>query len=170
MLVCRIFTLLVACLSIICLLIALVTDYWLVAYGAKDISYNGLWKTCVAGRCFAPAVPDGYIVATRVLLILASLAALASTVCLVASFTQCTPHSMHGPLIASITAFVAGSCTLIAVTVYTAESWENNNASIQRTYEWSFYLAWTTFPSLLLTGIFSLVLYRRSPASGYETV
>nr|XP_056703723.1 protein NKG7-like [Euleptes europaea] len=168
MLACRILSLLVACVSLICLLMALVTDYWLVAYGGKDIAHSGLWKTCIAGHCFAPDVPDDYIVATRAFLILASLAALASAVSLVGLFIQCTLHNVWGSFIASIAAFAAGLCTLIAVAVYTAESWGNNDSRIQRTYEWSFYLAWAAFPMLLLAGISSLLVHLRSPPSSYE--
>ncbi|KAL8219409.1 UNVERIFIED_CONTAM: hypothetical protein K2H54_023870 [Gekko kuhli] len=169
MLACRILSLLVACISLICLLMALVTDYWLVAYGAKDIAHSGLWKTCRAGHCFAPAVPDDYIVVTRVFLILACLAAFAVTVSLAAFFVQCAGHNMWG-FVASIAAFTAGLCTLIGVAVYTAESWENKDTSIQRTYEWSFYLAWAAFPILLLAGALSLLLHLRSPPSSYERV
>ncbi|XP_060113667.1 protein NKG7-like [Heteronotia binoei] len=170
MLACRILSLLVACSSLVCLLTALTTDYWLVAYGAKDIAHSGLWKTCLAGHCFVPAVPDDYIVVTRVFLILASLAAFSVTVSLIAFFIQCTGHNMRESFIASISAFAAGLCTLIAVATYTAESWENKDTSIQRTYEWSFYLAWAAFPMLLLAGILSLLLHLRSPASSYERI
>ncbi|XP_048357624.1 protein NKG7-like [Sphaerodactylus townsendi] len=170
MLTCRILSLLMACVSLICLLMALVTDYWLVVYGGKDIAHSGLWKTCIAGRCFAPTAPYDYIVATRAFLILASLAALASSVSLSASFTQCTLYNVRGSFIGSITAFAAGLCTLIAVAVYVAESWENSDSSIQQTYEWSFYLAWAAFPMLLMAGIFSLLLHLRSPAPGYGNI
>ncbi|XP_077196929.1 protein NKG7-like [Paroedura picta] len=170
MLACRILNLLVACVSLACLLMALVTDYWLVAYGAKDIAHSGLWKTCRGGHCFAPLMPDDYIVATRVFLILASLAAFALTVSLIALFKRHTIYNVRGSFIASMSAFSAGLCTLIAVAVYTAESWENKDSSIQRTYEWSFYLAWATFPMLLLAGALSLLLHLRSPASSYERV
>uniref|UniRef100_A0A6J0UT13 Protein NKG7-like n=1 Tax=Pogona vitticeps TaxID=103695 RepID=A0A6J0UT13_9SAUR len=171
MLFCRIFSLLLASISIAFLLMALITDYWIVAYGPSDISHSGLWQECVNGKCFVPKVIDGYITATRFFLILASVVTLAAVIFLFISFMPFNCGYVGRPFISSIAAFVAGFFTLIAVAVFTSESWgKNKDPQIQVTFEWSFYLGWAAFPLLLLAGIFSLIAHLRSPQSGYESM
>lgn len=51
--------------------------------------------------------------------------------------------------------YLIGLCTLVAVAVFTAESWgKNKESNTQLTFEWSFYVAWAAFPMLLLAGEF----------------
>ncbi|XP_053124810.1 protein NKG7-like [Hemicordylus capensis] len=170
MLACKIFSLLVASAGIVFLLIALVTDYWLVAYGPRYINHSGLWQECLDGKCITEDAPDGYILATRAFLILAALVASITVICLLASFTP-SIHVLRGAFIASIAAFVAGLCTFIAIAVFTAESWNKDvGPQIQCTYQWSFYLGCTAFPMLLLAGIFSLVAHLCSPTASYESI
>ncbi|XP_062996385.1 protein NKG7-like [Elgaria multicarinata webbii] len=171
MLACRIVSMLMAFVSIVLLHMALTTDYWVVVYGVKDIMHSGLWQQCKNGNCTTPGTTKEYIAATRAFLILASLLALVSALSLVFSFTSCAHGVMSKPFIPSMAAFTAALFTLIAVAVYTAESWNNNtDPKVHYTYEWSFYLGWAAFPMLLLAGIFSLVAHVCSPRSGYERV
>uniref|UniRef100_A0A674JVR7 Natural killer cell granule protein 7 n=1 Tax=Terrapene triunguis TaxID=2587831 RepID=A0A674JVR7_9SAUR len=94
-----------------------------------------------------PCPPTGYIQATRAFLILAALATAASVLSLLLSVTSCVRIPVSTDLLASIAAFTAGSCTLIAMGVYTGESWhKNQDGQIQLTFEWSFYLGWATLP------------------------
>ncbi|XP_061452550.1 protein NKG7-like [Rhineura floridana] len=168
---CRIFSILVASISIVLLLIALTTNYWLVAYGPSSIVHSGLWQVCIDGHCFAPDMANEYIIATRAFLILASLVALALVLFLIPSIMPWDCGTISGPFVTSIAAFIAGIFTLVAVAVFTAESWgRNKDPQIQLTFEWSFYLAWSAFPMLLLTGIFSLVAHLCSSRSAYDSL
>uniref|UniRef100_A0A8D0BDM4 Natural killer cell granule protein 7 n=1 Tax=Salvator merianae TaxID=96440 RepID=A0A8D0BDM4_SALMN len=142
MLACRISSILMVFTSIIVLFIALTTDYWLIAFGPKSFAHSGLWTEC----------RDGH--STRVFLILASLVALASVLFLASSFMPCPCSLGNNHFIPSFIAFAAGLLTLIAVAVYTSESWDNNqDPQIQLTFGWSFYLGWAAFPMLLLAGL-----------------
>ncbi|XP_008115512.1 protein NKG7 [Anolis carolinensis] len=171
MLACRVFSMVLTATSLVLLLMALITDYWLVAYGTNDIVHSGLWKWCRDGNCFVPEVTFDYIVATRAFLIMACLMSLAAIIAHIAFFAPCDCGILDKPFFALVAAFTAGLFTLIAVAVFTAESWgKNENPQIQLTFEWSFYLAWGAFPMLLLAGIFSLVVQLCSSRSGYNNL
>ncbi|XP_063167876.1 protein NKG7-like [Candoia aspera] len=173
---CRIFSVLMASLSITLLLMALSTDYWIATFSAIGTSHSGLWQACINTRsgksqCFALTETFGYITAARVFLILASLVALALHFLLIATFMPSMCGILGKPLIASVAACVAGFFTLIALAVYTAETWnEKPPPQIQVTFAWSFYSGWIAFPLFLLAGIFNHVASLNTPSSGYESM
>ncbi|KAJ6663581.1 hypothetical protein lerEdw1_009660 [Lerista edwardsae] len=105
---CKFFSMLLASVGIVFLLMALTTDYWLVAYGPSDIAHSGLWQACRNGKCFVPAETYDYIQATRAFLVLASLAAATSVLSLTASFLPCDYGGLSGSFAAAIAAFIAG--------------------------------------------------------------
>lgn len=169
MLACRVGSCLLAVLSLVLLCMALFTDYWLVALGPRFTGHSGLWQECVAGVCVSPAPVTEYIQATRAFLILGALATAASLLCLLLSLTSCVHIPVSTNLLASIAAFTAGSCTLVAMGVYTGESWhKNQDGQIQLTFQWSFYLGWAALPLLALSGTFALVAHQRQ--EGYESL
>ncbi|XP_070806270.1 protein NKG7-like [Pituophis catenifer annectens] len=176
MLCCRIFSVLIASLSISLLLMALSTDYWKVSFASAGTSHSGLWQYCIntglaESQCFAVKDAFGYIIAARVFLIMASLAALALHVFLIAAFMPSMCGILGKPLIASMAAYVAGLFTLIALAVYTAETWkEKTSSQLQVSFAWSFYSGWITFPLFLLAGIFNHVASLNAPSSSYERV
>nr|XP_005293975.2 protein NKG7 [Chrysemys picta bellii] len=164
---CSVGSCLLAVSSLVLLCMALVTDYWLLAIGANTTAHSGLWQVCLPVGCQSPAHVTGYIQATRAFLILAVLATAASVLSLLFSVTSCVRIPVSTDLLASIAAFTAGSCTLVAMGVYTGESWhKNQDGQIQLTFEWSFYLGWAALLLLALSGTFALVAHQRQV--GYE--
>uniref|UniRef100_A0A8C4WN56 Natural killer cell granule protein 7 n=2 Tax=Gopherus evgoodei TaxID=1825980 RepID=A0A8C4WN56_9SAUR len=167
MLACSVGSCLLAVLSLVLLCTALFTDYWLVAFGPSDTAHSGLWQECRADVCVSPPHVTGYIQATRAFLILGALATAVSLLSLLLSVTSCVHIPVSTNLLASIAAFTAGSCTLLAMGVYTGESWhKNQDGQIQVTFQWSFYLGWAALPLLALSGTFALVAHQRHV--GYE--
>ncbi|KAG6920583.1 natural killer cell granule protein 7, partial [Chelydra serpentina] len=107
-----------------------------------------------------PCPPPGYIQATRAFLILAVLGAAAAVLSLLASLTSCVHSAVSTDLLAAISAFAAGSCTLVAMGVYSGESWHRNlDPQIQLSFAWSFYLGWAALPLLGLSGTFALLAH-----------
>ncbi|XP_044274736.1 protein NKG7-like [Varanus komodoensis] len=169
MLLCRVFSMVVLPISLVLLVTALVTNHWLVAYGIKSSMYSGLWQECRDGQCTAPATPFEYIIATRAFLILASLLALGSALFPFFSFIPAPCGNRRAALYSAVASLTAGLFTLIAVAVYTAETWSKpTDPQVYIKYEWSFYLGWAAFPMLLLPGISSLITYSYSSDSAYE--
>ncbi|XP_039178619.1 protein NKG7-like isoform X1 [Crotalus tigris] len=172
----RIFSMLMAFLSISLLLMALSTDYWIVSFGPAGTAHSGLWQFCMnlgafKSQCETVKEPVGYITATRAFLILASLTALALHFFLIATFAPSMFGILGKPLVASVAAYVAGLFTLIALTVYTAETWKEKPPSqIQVSFAWSFYSGWIAFPLFLLAGAFNHVASLNAPSASYERI
>lgn len=63
-----------------------------------------------------------------------------------------------------LSAFLKGLFTLIALAVYTAETWkEKTSPQLQVSFAWSFYSGWITFPLFLLAGESTAVFSETPP-------
>ncbi|XP_004410015.1 PREDICTED: protein NKG7 [Odobenus rosmarus divergens] len=162
---CRSLALLTGSLGLLCILIALSTDFWFVAVGPSFSLHSGIWPK------FYTEVPAGYIHATQSLSILAALWGLLSVVFLIMS---CIPSpSIRGyPLLtSSILAFAAAISAVVAMVVYTSERWNQpQHSQIQTFFSWSFYLGWVSAVLLLCTGSLSLAAHCSGPRPGYDTL
>ncbi|XP_074075579.1 protein NKG7 [Macrotis lagotis] len=151
-------------LALALLLVALSTDNWIAAVGAKHQSHSGLWHPEL------DSVKD-FILATRVFIIMAALAGLLSISCLFfLTPSLCNPNFSHLiSLIFCVTAFTAGLCSTVGMAVYTGERWkEPYNSQIQISFAWSFYMGWISVVLFLFTGILSLVVHQGTPRPNYE--
>ncbi|XP_066121354.1 protein NKG7 [Saccopteryx bilineata] len=162
---CRSLALLTGSLALTCVLVALGTDFWFVALGPTSSAHSGLWPN---GDQHAVA---GYIRVTQTFNILATLCGLVSLVLLVLSCVPSLSAPGQGPLVSSITAFVAALCMMVAMAVYTGERWSQpQEPQIQTFFSWSFYLGWVSIPLLLSAGGLSLVAHCHGPRPGYDTL
>ncbi|XP_075764035.1 protein NKG7-like [Pelodiscus sinensis] len=137
-----------ALLSLLLLLLALGSDYWLV--GDRNISY-GLWKNCIPTECAVLSSVPEYFDATRAFLFLAMIAGGVSSGVLITSFFRSHLGPVPLTLVSAVGSFSAGLCAMIAMAVFTAESAKDKNQA-QLTFGWSFGLGWASFPLFLITG------------------
>lgn len=157
--------LLVGSLALTSALVALSTDFWFVAIGPHYSAHSGLWPD---GNQQSVA---GYIHVTQTFNILAVLCGVASVGLLVLSCIPSLSAPGRGPLVSSITAFVAALFMLVAMAVYTGERWNQpRHPQIQSSFSWSFYLGWVSVPLWLSAGGLGLVAHSRVPRPGYDTL
>lgn len=162
---CRSLALLAGSLGLISILVALSTDFWFVAMGPTSSAHSGLWPK---GNQEPVA---GYIHATQTFSILAALIGLVSVGLLVLSCIPSLSAPGRGPLVSSITAFVAALFVMVAVVVYTSERWNEPRCSqVQTSFSWSFYLGWVSGLFFLSAGGLSLGAHCNAPRPGYETM
>lgn len=162
---CRSLGLLAGALALATMVVALSTDYWFVAIGPAFSAHTGLW----------PSSPEdnvsGYIHVTQSFTILSTLLGLGAVVFLVLSYIPALSAPGRGPLVSTITAFVAALFALTAMAIYTSERWSQiPHAQIQSFFSWSFYLGWVSTLLLICTGGLSLAAHCRSPPPGYESM
>ncbi|XP_004597191.2 protein NKG7 [Ochotona princeps] len=159
----RSLALLVGCLGLLSTLVALSTDYWIVAKGPHFSTHTGLWPQA-AGDPVA-----GYIHATQTFSILAALFALVAAGFLVLSYFASLSAPGNGPLVSTITSFAAVLCVIVAMAVYTSERWDQTpHPQVQTFFSWSFYLGWVSAILLLCAGALSLTAHCNSRRAGYE--
>ncbi|XP_015678614.1 protein NKG7 [Protobothrops mucrosquamatus] len=138
-------------ISLLCLLTALSSDYWIV----DSSEHFGLWKICNHRICNSLGVElvSASFHATRTFMFLGMIAGAASLVGLCTLNKNCSlgNSSISTGWIAYIGSFMAGFCVMIAMSVFTGQFGPTS------LYGWSFGLGWTSFPLYLLTGS---LLYR----------
>ncbi|XP_053254190.1 protein NKG7-like [Podarcis raffonei] len=136
-----------AFISLLLLLIALGSDYWL----ENSLSYTGLWRTCIniglAETCssFGMDVKD-FVHVTRAFMFFGMIAGAISCIGLCGTFFSVQFGSISKAKTAAVASIVAAGCVLIAMATFTGR------AGTQLSYGWSFGLGWASFPLFLITG------------------
>ncbi|XP_005084864.1 protein NKG7 [Mesocricetus auratus] len=162
---CRSLALLTGSLGLASSLIALSTDFWIVATGPKFSSHSGLWPMTHEIQV------AGYIHVTQSFCILAALWILMSVVFLMLSYSPALSSPGRGPLVSTVMAFAAALSIIVAMAVYTSNRWyQTPSPQVQTFFSWSFYLGWVSFVLFLCAGCLSLGAHCRTHQAGYETL
>ncbi|CAI5781226.1 protein NKG7-like [Podarcis lilfordi] len=136
-----------AFISLLLLLIALGSDYWL----ENEVSNTGLWRSCfhigLVDTCgsYGMDVTD-FVHATRAFMFFGMIAGAISCIGLCGTFFSVQFGSISKAKTAAIASIVAAGCVLIAMATFTGR------AGTQHNYGWSFGLSWASFPLFLITG------------------
>ncbi|KAH1180039.1 protein NKG7-like [Mauremys mutica] len=155
----RILSTVLVLLSLLLLLIALGSDYWL---ADNSGSHSGLWKSCSSSLCLQYSSVLGYVDATRAFLFLAVIAGFLSFFALIPSFFRSHLGPVSLSLVSAVGSFSAGLCAMIALAVFTGElAGAVNVPPGQVTFGWSFGLGWASFPLFLITG--AVMMFARKP-------
>lgn len=162
---CRSLALLAGLLGLTSSLIALSTDFWIVATGPNSSSHSGLWP-----RTHEIQVA-GYIHVTQSFCILAALWSLVSVGFLILSYSAALSLPGRGPLVSTVMAFAAALSIIVAMAVYTSNRWSQTPfPQVQTFFSWSFYLGWASSILFLCAGCLSLGAHCKTPRAGYETL
>ncbi|XP_005412740.1 PREDICTED: protein NKG7 [Chinchilla lanigera] len=162
---CRSLALLAGSLGLASSLVAISTDFWIVAMGPTS-AHSGLWP-----RGGQEGQIKGYIHVTQSFCVLAALWSLVAVGFLVLSCIPSLSAPGRGPLVSTITAFAAALSMLVAMAVYTSERWgQAPHPQVQTFFCWSFYLGWVSMVLFLCTGALSLGAHCGTHRPGYETL
>ncbi|XP_026574576.1 protein NKG7-like [Pseudonaja textilis] len=137
-------------ISLLCLLTALGSDYWL----ADSVAHLGLWKICNQEKCHSLGVEwvSAALHAIRTFMFLGMIAGAVSLGGL------CVMNSQ--PRLAYMASFTAGLCVMIAMSIFSGRV-----ASASK-FGWSFGLGWASFPLYLLNGCLTYILYKNTATTG----
>ncbi|XP_060113664.1 protein NKG7-like [Heteronotia binoei] len=131
--------------SLFLLIVALVSDYWIV--DSDQSKHAGLWQMCRDNACGSFGMNVlAYIHVTRAFLLIAMVAGAVSFFGLCASFFYTHVGSISIKVLVVSASFVAGVCSMTAMSTFTGVY------SQQFPYGWSFAIGWTSSPLFLLTG------------------
>lgn len=158
----RVLALCTSVLALICLLLAVSTDFWYWAIGPHDMAHSGIWNK------FGDSVRDSVRV-TQGFSLVAALWGVVAVVFLGMSFIPALSAPSRGPIVSCFTAFAAGLSTVVAMAVYTSMRWNQpTHSQVQSLFGWSFYVGWTSVVLFLITGGLSLGAHCRQ--AGYENM
>ncbi|XP_039178626.1 lens fiber membrane intrinsic protein-like [Crotalus tigris] len=146
-------------ISLLCLLAALNSDYWI---EDSDI-HLGLWNACKGIECVIIDVEPipASLHATRTFMFLGMIAGAASLVRLCTLNKTCSVGNTTISMgwITYIGSFMAGFCVMIAMSIFSGTFGSTNQ------YGWSFGLGWASFPLYLLTGSLLYRLHKNTATS-----
>ncbi|CAI5781221.1 protein NKG7-like [Podarcis lilfordi] len=131
-----------AFISLLFLLIALGSDYWLQIGNAN----SGLWNLCMPTCRHIGMAAAGFIHATRAFMFFGMIAGAISCIILCGTFFDFQFGFLSRARTSAIASLVAAGCVLIAMAIYTGQAGGNGF------YGWSFGLGWASFPLFLITG------------------
>ncbi|XP_015271131.1 PREDICTED: protein NKG7-like [Gekko japonicus] len=136
--------------SLLLLIVALASDYW--AVDPDGSSHVGLWRGCAGNTCISYGMRvAGYFHATRAFLFMGMVAGAISCFGLCTSFFRTHIGSISIKVLAVSASFVAGVCSLIAMSTFTGVY--NDIMLFAGTgFGWSFGVGWASFPLFLITG------------------
>ncbi|XP_053122870.1 uncharacterized protein LOC128332547 isoform X2 [Hemicordylus capensis] len=101
---------------------------------------------------------------TRTLLILALFCGFISTSFMTITYHYYSSFTAYRYMVAAMGSFFTGSLVFLAMSVYTIRvSTHANTKTAKITYQWSFYMAWSSCPFFILSGLFGLMAHSRSP-------
>ncbi|XP_075764031.1 lens fiber membrane intrinsic protein-like [Pelodiscus sinensis] len=147
-----------ALLSLLLLVVALGSSYWLVIRESGDVIHSGLWKTCVNLRCLVPSTVPDLLNACRVCLTLAVLLGGVSGVALITSFFCFHLGPVSLLLVSAVGSFSTGLLAAAAMAIFMWQSPKGMTIATSRiSYGWSFGLGWAACPLFLLTGVVTLL-------------
>ncbi|XP_058052204.1 protein NKG7-like [Ahaetulla prasina] len=143
-----------SCISLLCLLSALASDYWV----ADSTHHLGLWKLCNLRACYPLGVElvSASLHAIRTFMFLGMIAGAVSLGGLCVMTRQPSLGKISMSRITCIASFTAGLCIMIAMSISTAD------ISSTKFYGWSFIVGWASFPLYFLTGCLTYILHKNT--------
>ncbi|CAI5781222.1 protein NKG7-like [Podarcis lilfordi] len=157
----QISTVVCAFISLLLLLIALGSDYWL----QSDNANSGLWVACgpvfSIYTCYSPSINavQGFYHATRAFMFFGMIAGAISCIGLCCNFFSFQLGFISKTKNSAKASLVAAGCVLIAMAIFTGRTAAAISSSTWY-YGWSFGLGWATFPLFLITGGLAFALDR----------
>ncbi|XP_033014623.1 protein NKG7-like [Lacerta agilis] len=137
-----------AFISLLLLLIALGSDYWVQSGNV----HFGLWKACgpfsPSYTCLSYSMDlvQDYFHVTRAFMFFGMIAGAVSCIILCGTFFDFQFGFLSRARTSAIASLVAAGCVLIAMATFTGRT-----ATLTSSYGWSFGLGWASFPLFLIT-------------------
>ncbi|XP_070805423.1 lens fiber membrane intrinsic protein-like isoform X1 [Pituophis catenifer annectens] len=141
-----------SCISLLCLLLALGSDYWIADSGL----HIGLWKYCEHELCDSLGVEgvSASFHAIRTFMFLGMIAGAVSLGGLCTMNRQPSLGNISMSWITYIASFTAGLCVMIAMSIF------SGGIGSTKLYGWSFGLGWASFPLFFITGWLTYKLHK----------
>ncbi|XP_032083945.1 lens fiber membrane intrinsic protein-like isoform X2 [Thamnophis elegans] len=145
-------------ISLLFLILALATDYWI--DNSLSRTHLGVWKVCEDHKCYPLRLElvRGSLRAIRAFMFLGMISGVVSLGGLCVLFWKPLLGNISMSRTAWYGSFSAGLCVMIAMSIFTGV------IDIPY-YGWSFGLGWASFPLYLLTGGLAYRLHRSTAAT-----
>ncbi|XP_033014626.1 uncharacterized protein LOC117052008 [Lacerta agilis] len=114
---------------------------------------------CLA--CFL-FLTNANVYGARTLLVLALFCGIVGASFMTFTYRYSSPFTIYRYLVAAMGSLIAAALVFLALSIYTIRISTHSISRTGRiTYLWSFYMAWTSCPCFILSGLFSLMAHQR---------
>ncbi|KAJ6663523.1 hypothetical protein lerEdw1_009602 [Lerista edwardsae] len=154
--------------SVLVLVTAVMDHHWIFVQAPTQNYYSGIWKVCTRLTCTSIIAISPNVRSARALLVLALFCAFVGSSFMIFTYRYFFSYSVYRYLVSAMGSF------LTAMSVYTIRVAMHGNTKTTRiTYQWAFYLAWSSCPFFILSGeneecygqlgLFGLMAHSHSP-------
>ncbi|XP_073493274.1 lens fiber membrane intrinsic protein-like [Phyllobates terribilis] len=153
--------LLCAVSGLVLLIVATATDFWMQYRYSGNLSNQGLWRFCVAGKCHAHTITVAFWDATRAFMLLSILSCFAGIILGLTAFSSGAKSARTRS--AGVTLLVAGFFALLALSVYTGVTVNFfGKRYVDWRFSWSYILGWIGIILTVSAGIFHICAFARN--------
>uniref|UniRef100_A0A452GXM2 Lens fiber membrane intrinsic protein n=1 Tax=Gopherus agassizii TaxID=38772 RepID=A0A452GXM2_9SAUR len=152
----------------ILLVVCTATDYWVQYRIQGALAHQGLWRYCLAGKCYMQMENIAFWNATRAFMILSALSCFAGIITGILSFAhRSTFKKFNRSFAAGIMFFVSTLFVLLAMAVYTGVTVNFLGKRFgDWRFSWSYILSWVALLMTFFAGMFYMCAYRMHGCQG----
>ncbi|OCT69657.1 lens fiber membrane intrinsic protein [Xenopus laevis] len=152
--------LLCAVCGLVLLIVATATDFWMQYRYSGNLSNQGLWRFCVAGRCHSHTITVAFWDATRAFMLISILSSFAGIILGLTAFSSGARTARTRS--AGATLLLAGFFALLALAVYTGVTLNFfGKRYTDWRFSWSYVLGWIGVILTVSAGICHICAYVR---------
>ncbi|XP_034279461.1 transmembrane protein 235-like [Pantherophis guttatus] len=148
--------------SLMLMLVALFTPYWVTESTPHGLLHGGLWSICLDPNCdFYPVNLAWFVHTARTFLVLGTICGFLAWCCVSFSFLRTQVSSVSLVLLASIFSITAGTLFLLGMCIFTY-IYRNSRPYTQHLiiFGSSYSLAWACIPMFIITGALLMKTHR----------
>ncbi|XP_059411213.1 lens intrinsic membrane protein 2.4 [Carassius carassius] len=146
----------------ILIVVSTATDYWMQYRLSGSYAHQGLWRYCMANKCYMQTANIAYWNATRAFMILSGMACFAGIMAGILSFAHFSAFERFSrSFAAGIMFFISTLFVMLAMSIYTGVtlSFLGKRFGDWR-FSWSYILGWVAMLMTFFAGIFYMCAHR----------
>ncbi|ETE66436.1 Protein NKG7, partial [Ophiophagus hannah] len=149
-------------LSTLFSLVFVIMDHqWIKVETEVQIYYSGLWKVCLKLVCPDLVASAPNVNGAKTLLIMALFCGFVGASFMSITYRYSTTSATYRYLVPAVGSFIAAALVFLGLSIYTIRiSTHGISRTSAASYQWPFYLAWTTCPFFILSGFLGLVAHQ----------
>ncbi|KAM9737466.1 lens fiber membrane intrinsic protein-like isoform 1-T1 [Menidia menidia] len=146
----------------ILLVVSTATDYWMQYRLSGNYAHQGLWRYCMANKCYMQTDSIAYWNATRAFMILSGMSCFAGIIAGIMSFSHFSSFErFNRSFAAGIMFFVSTFFVFLGMAIYTGVTVNFLGRRFgDWRFSWSYILGWVAMLMTFFAGIFYICAYR----------
>ncbi|KAM3829452.1 uncharacterized protein M6D78_012909 [Vipera latastei] len=134
---------------------------WIKVETDTQIYYSGLWKVCIKLVCPNLAASAPNVNGAKMLLVMALFSGFVGASFMSITYRYSASSATYRYMVPAVGSFITAALVFLGLSIYTIRiSTHSISGTSATSYQWPFYLAWTTCPFFILSGFLGLVAHQ----------